>query len=368
MDYVTAENHVRRTGEWWVYSEYSRNDDLRHCKFQKDAVELGFSEIKGRFDSMWYKEQMNRQTHHPLVSIFFPGVGTSPLEYITQLGLDIIDCSKVKNVDLILKRLLNASQYNSARFELEVSAFFMRQGYDVGYNPFNNEWEEGPDLSISNRMNTMYVECKAIEQSYADHCMSAVVRMAHEKLYDVKAKIMIDYSRDILDLFRGKLTKSAEEIIANIVTDITNPIMQKVAKEEFTDLNIPGLADVKFALSDGVTGAVGGRFPILSSAAELERVIANAVDKGIKQLNDKPGLIAVSHYLGMNVDLAETVLDAVFKSHSDTYKNLVGVMFVNWLYHELPRGLTYHHFIVENQYADHTLKGLGFEKVISTVG
>ncbi len=368
MDYVTAQDHVARTGEWWVYDEYFNDDYLKHCKFKKGVIQLAFNRIKEIFDARWYKEQVGQQTWHHLGQLLFPGLGNLSVERITQLGLDIIQCSQIRNFDSITRRLKIADQYEAAKFELEMAAYFRRKGYDVIFNPMGSKWEEGPDLSVSNDKNSIYAECKILEQSDADLYMSTLAQAVwnHPKLRQIPANISIVYSEHILDLFTGRLRDSIDALVNNLADKITDAIAKAVQEGKFGDLRIPGLADVKILSSNGVHGVVSSQHSNLSDVAEIRRIVTNAVDKGIQQLlSDEPGLIAVSRQPGINIELADAVMNAIYKSRPDTYRNLLSVMLVYWLHHHPPQGLTYHRFIIENPYAKHSLKGLGFENVAS---
>jgi hypothetical protein len=140
--------------KWWLKDKY-----LQQTTFSPKDVEKGFDAIIKIFDEKWFKNLTEESIISHQVSKSLERRDLLSLEFLANLGLDILEIKSLPKGKNLINKLKHAENYWGAYFEVSIIAMIKRHGYSVELEPLTQN-RRRCEARINKGKEIIYLECK----------------------------------------------------------------------------------------------------------------------------------------------------------------------------------------------------------------
>lgn len=266
---------------WW-------HEDRYRCELRDsptlDGIDRAIERVAQLFDERWVASSEG----HPAICTLWMR-GTMPLEFLYELGSDLLVLKDAKRLPSILHDLKQASHYSGVRFELEIAALLRRSGFDVEFRPpaYGGRFV---DLVARRGAEESFFELK-LQQLGKIEVAADILR---EQLMFVTSDVISrhfaepDSPRCAVELFPEALAMlsgndTADRLaIGSYVRIVRDEILRRMNDALPIEILIPAVASVRIGSpSDQYSGI---RSPLLPPELELKRIMRGSLKEATDQL------------------------------------------------------------------------------------
>lgn len=343
--------------KWWLQDQYaSAYRDRRNA----EEVDRAISRLAEVFDGEWERKTPRHQMHYWLAC-----TGLLPLQFLFGFGNDLLAVEGSRRLPSLIEDLRRASEFESARFELEIAAHLKRCGHDIEFRSRVPNGKES-DFVARFEVQQVFFEIKRLRESQTQLALNALVQSisfsvsdltrhsSHPAIKDRGYKVDLDPS--LVNLL-GSGPGSDMNVIEGITNEILGAITKRAEHDQPLDFVISSIARIFVGDAERQESSV--TCPMVTSQAELRRLVGGRLQSAIEQLHpEHAGLIVVQTPGGLELEVTEVVLRGLLASLGARASHLSAVVFFP-VYYSMPTVWSlFRPFAVTNRGARFPLDGL----------
>lgn len=347
LDWDQTEQHIRRTGEWWINPWWLKSNFFevipRTEKQIKDALEY----LEEVFPANWAKEFQGIF----IENVFLRSVlyrGAFERAHLIQLSERLQRLRSVPGVHVVIDALRGKQESNAAAMELEFADFFFQKGLEIEFPIPKSSKGKTPDLRIITDGHRLAVECKKLKIAKVTGFIQNAYAEANFKLNDASNARGLGWDFHFYDDTISKVLNLYTS--GSSYTDLIDGWSKRISDQ--LDLAVTrgiwpawifmeGLGGGMFYPSADGTGSTS-RSPDTPDEILTRRLLTNALVPAARQLEKElgPGLIAISVRDLPDNEFLSQEINRFFEANREKHGNIVAVLVIPWrpwFYEDPPR-------------------------------
>jgi hypothetical protein len=308
---------------WWEHSDYQHDSGL-----SLDQIRSAIDALTGLFDETWTRRAVEVGPPNAVIPILFGGTGLWPFQNLMWLAHIARAVSRFPTVHRPLRELIG-SRTKATLFELEIAAWFVRQGWDIEFlKPCNDQ--RSPDIRIQKGALCSAIECKRFEAEQWEEWVSelswTLIRRLQTHAPSDVPRFDIIFEPRIFDLVwdDAVVRKAILEEVAQRIEDAVRHALHSTSP---TSISVPGLANIRFEPGtdrDGLHAIGGGE---ASLQAKMRRIVRNGILEAAQQLSlHAPGVVAISSDFTPPQPLVDSTLGGIVRADATLLQSVGAVV------------------------------------------
>jgi hypothetical protein len=335
---------------WWLKHKYTR---LYSEKISPAEVDRAMGRVFGVFNLDW----KDRTPQHPIYGSLL-AEGLLPLQNLLSLGQALLELDNAPRLGLPIDDLKQPTSYESTRLEIQFAAWLKKLGHRIEFRP------PLPNGKVSDFVahlgdQHVYFEIKRLQKPQSELSLDELSQLLQSSILnlietsshpDVKGKgYNVEVDEGLVNLL-GINSDADRAIIEGIGQQILNEISDRANKGQPLDFVIPSIARVEIGnLGDRKSGI---SWPMLSSHAELKRIVRGHFVDSIEQLHPKhPGMVVIGISGEVDPEMTRVVLEALLARLGPKATHVSAVIFFPVMYSIPEPWALFAPFVVHNRFA-----------------
>lgn len=347
LDWNQTEEHIRKTGEWWIYPWWLRSDFLEVIPRTENQIKEAFKYLEEVFPANWAKEFQENL----IENVFLRSVlsrSAFDRAHLIRLSERLQRLRSVPGVHVVINALRGKQESYAADMELEFADFFFQKGLEIEFPIPKSSKGKTPDLRIITNDHRLAVECKQLKIAKVTAFIQGVYTEASFKLNDAAYARGLGwdfyFSDDtIAEVLSQYSSGSGSADLINRWSRRINDQLNLAKKNDMWPIWIfmEGLGGGMFYPSVDGTGSTT-RSPDTPDEILTRRLMANALIPAARQLEKElnPGLIAISVRDLPTNEYLRRVINRFLEEDREKHGNIVAVLVIPWqpwFYEDPPR-------------------------------
>lgn len=347
LDWNQTEEHIRKTGEWWVNPWWLKTNFFEVIPRTEIQIKEAFEYLKEIFPAYWAKEYQGTFVENSFLRSVLYG-SAFERAHLIRLSERLQRLRSVPGVHIVISALHGKQESYAADMELEFADLFFQKGLDIEFPIPKSSKGKTPDLRIINDGHRLVVECKQLKIAKVTAFIQSVYTEAGFKLNDAAHARGLgwdfyfsdDTITKVLSLYSSRT--NYVDLINRWSSRISDQLDIAVKRGVWPVwIFMEGLGGGMFYPSVDGTGSTT-RSPDTPDEILSRRLLANALVPAARQLEKEPvpGLIAISvRDLPDNEYLCHEI-NRFFEENREKHGNIVAVLAIPWqpwFYEDPPR-------------------------------
>lgn len=347
LDWDQTEQHIRRTGEWWISPWWLKNNFVEVVPRTEEQIKEAFEYLKEVFPANWAKEFQGDFVENVFLrSVLYRGAFERA--HLIRLSECLQRLRGVPGVHVVINALRGKQESNAADMELEFADFFFQKGMAIEFPIPKSSKGKTPDLRIITDGHRLAVECKKLKIAKVTAFIQSAYTEASFKLNEAANARGLgwdfhfydDTLNKVLNLYSSRA--GCADLIDGWSKRIHDQLDLAVKRGVWPAwIFIERLGNGMFYPSANGTGSTT-RLPDTPDEILARRLLTNALAPAARQLEmeSDPGLIAISvRDLPTNEYLCNEI-SRFFEENRERHGNIVAVLVIPWqpwFYEDPPR-------------------------------
>jgi hypothetical protein len=313
--------------KWWREAEYAH---LLNPEMPFELIDLAMNEVATVFNEAWFAGgNWNHPAMHSLAAR-----GLSPLQYLVDLGRDLLQVSGCPRLPTVKDELRQASHFASARVLLMVGAALSRDGHLVEFGP---ELPSGkrPDILAESAGQRVFIEVKNLAESEAHAAYDMLSFALMDAISDLQFSppwskfsdcgFDIDITEQTVALL-GAGVEVDQATIRVVVNSVIIGITQHFAQSEPPfEFSAGGYAQVRIAKD--TRGSLSS--PIIAPETELKRILQKHFKRPPEQLHpSEPGILLIKSQAVLDPAMARDIVEPLLAARGNSARQLCAAVFL----------------------------------------
>lgn len=347
LDWNLTEEHIRRTGEWWINPWWLQANFVEVIPRTEQQIIEAIDYLKEIFPAEWAREFPGNLMENSFLRSVLDW-GAFSRAHLIRLSERLQRLRNVRGLHIVINSLHGKQESDAADMELEFADFFFEKGLEIEFPIPKSSRGKSPDLRINTAGYGLAVECKKLKIAKVTNFIQSAYTAANFKLNDAAHTRGLGWDfcfydesmTEVLNLYSSGMD----------YTDLINAWGRRIndqlgiaARRGVWPLWIfmEGLGEGMFYPSADGAGSMT-RPPDTPDEILARRLLANALAPAARQLEKEPGpgLIAISVRDIPNNQYLSGAINRFFEENREKHGNVVAVLVIPWqpwFYEDRPR-------------------------------
>lgn len=347
LDWDRTEQHIRRTGEWWINPWWLKTNFVEVIPRTEKQIKEAFEYLKEVFPAIWAKEYEGNL----MENVFLRSVlhwSAFERAHLIRLSESLQRLRSVPGVHVVIDALRGKQESYAADMELEFAGFFFQKGMEIEFPIPKSSKGKTPDFRIITDGHRLAVECKKLKIAKLTNFIQNTYTEANFKLNEAAHARGLgwdfhfydDTIYKVLDLYSSGT--GCTDLIGGWSKRISDQLDLAITRGLWPAwIFMEGLGDGMFYPSSDGTGSTT-RSPDTPDERLTRRLLANALVPAARQLEKEPdpGLIAISVRDLPDNEYLSHEINRFFEENREKHGNIVAVLVIPWqpwFYEDPPR-------------------------------